>query len=70
MTAVGGFVVWLLVATSLSSPVVDPKLPAMTDRFRGMRCRPWLTRWSTPSAILLRNATPSVFHDIHIGRML
>src|SRR6266436_3882439 len=26
--------------------------------------------WSTPSAVLLRNATPSVFHQRHIGRVL
>src|ERR1035438_2986907 len=30
----------------------------------GERCR------STPSAVLFRNATPSVFHQRHIGRVL
>src|SRR2546429_9697694 len=29
-----------------------------------------LFRSSTPSAVLLRNATPSVFHQRHIGRVL
>jgi hypothetical protein len=48
----------------------DPKLPVMTDRFRAMQCRSWRTCWSTPSAIRLRNATPSIFHQHHIGRVL
>src|SRR5688572_27505872 len=26
--------------------------------------------WSNPSAVLSRNATPSVFHQRHIGRVL
>jgi hypothetical protein len=47
-----------------------PVQPVMTDRFRAMQCRSWLTCWSTASAILLRNATPSVLHQHHIGRML
>jgi dihydrofolate reductase len=51
-----------------SIPGIDPKLPIMTDRSRAMQCRSWLTCWSTPSAIRLRNATPSVFHQHHIGR--
>src|SRR5471032_2779336 len=31
---------------------------------RGLVC------YATPSAVLLRNATPSVFHQRHIGRVL
>ena len=30
----------------------------------------WLACWSTPPAIRLSNATPSVFHQHHIGRVL
>jgi hypothetical protein len=42
----------------------------MIDRFPAMQCRSLLTCCSTPSAIRLRNATPSVFHQRHIGRVL
>src|SRR5436853_7048781 len=47
------------------------------------RATPWVSAWrntgkgrndphvgATPSAVLLRNATPSVFHQRHIGRVL
>src|SRR3981081_1224561 len=44
-----------------ATPVVIKQLGSVGSRYCG--CLP-------PSAVLLRNATPSVFHQRHIGRVL
>jgi hypothetical protein len=48
-------------------PITD--LPHMKAKLRN-RPEPWHRCSSTPSAVRLRNATPQVFHQHHIGRVL
>src|SRR5215469_4627480 len=54
---------------------VEMPFPGRARRDCSLSCvvAPGLKRlpcWSTTSAVLLRNATPSVFHQRHIGRVL